>query len=418
MIMATGQVLFGKPWAGVLLSVALMGGAVTWMLSGCLPPGWAALGGVLGGLTYGLADEWIDSYYGGSFCAFGGALLFGALCRLRLSPSNGMALLTGIGWSIIWLIRPFESLPPLVFTWGCIAVLVVRDSQKWKRWLRPALAILSVQVSAGAFTAHHNQAVTGYHTVMPYQLSRQIYGVPQSFLWQAPAKEPTLVFAEVKAMYKWQREHKDTMDQHPFQRYGAVLYNTWLFFVTPWFTLPVVAALALLPKDRDVAMAWGLLAIVTANSALYPFFAAHNIAAYSCIFLFLIVRGLMYFFEWSPRSPVMACFLVVGGCLMGLAGLKPAYATAPPRAQIARQLLDTPGRHVVFVHYGPDHSFHDEWVYNAADIDSSRIVWCRAMGPADDAEVARYYPDRKLWMVDVYASSFKVSPYQLDPLRR
>ena len=413
-IMSIGRVLTGKPWAGVLLAVGLMGGAITWMLYGCLPPGWAVLGGSLGVLAYGLADEWIDSYYGGAFCAFGGALLFGGLCRLRKSPSSGMALLVGLGWSITWLVRPFESLPALAFAWGCIAWWALGDLRKWKRWIGPALAMFGVQLSAGAFTALHNRAVTGSYTLMPYQLNRQVSGVPQSFLWKRPAKEPAFRFPEAKQMYEWQREHKDTLDQHPLQRYAAVLYNTWLFFVTPWLTVPIVLALALLRKDRDTAVAAGVVALVTAVAVLYPFFGARYIAAYSGVFLFLIVKGLMVVYKWSAKGRVAACFLVVGAGLTGMAGLRPAYATTPPRAQVERQLLETPGRHVVFVRYGPDHSFHDEWVYNAANIDASRIVWCRAMGPYD-AEVAGYYPDRKFWLVDVYENSFKLSPYQPEP---
>ncbi|HEU4693945.1 MAG TPA: hypothetical protein VFS23_36520, partial [Vicinamibacterales bacterium] len=59
------------------------------------------------------------------------------------------------------------------------------------------------------------------------------------------------------------------------------------------------------------------------------------------------------------------------------------------------------GRHVVFVRYEPGHSFHDEWVYNAATIDDAPIVWCREMGEADDLDVVRYYGDRMVWLAVV-----------------
>jgi len=67
---------------------------------------------------------------------------------------------------------------------------------------------------------------------------------------------------------------------------------------------------------------------------------------------------------------------------------------------------------VVFVRYGADHSFHDEWVYNAADVDASPIVWCRAMGPVDDSEVTRYYKDRQTWVADVDGVAVQLSRYQ------
>jgi hypothetical protein len=57
-------------------------------------------------------------------------------------------------------------------------------------------------------------------------------------------------------------------------------------------------------------------------------------------------------------------------------------------------------------------TFHDEWVYNAADVDASWIVWCRAVGPTDDVEVTRYYKDRQMWVVDVDRDVVQVSRYQ------
>ena len=36
-------------------------------------------------------------------------------------------------------------------------------------------------------------------------------------------------------------------------------------------------------------------------------------------------------------------------------------------------------------------------MYNQADIDRSRIVWAREMGPARDQELIDYYPDRQVW---------------------
>jgi len=288
-IMAAGQALTGKPWAGVLLAVALMSGTIAWMLFGCLPPAWAAAGGLLGALTYGLADEWIDSYYGGAFGAFGGALVFGAFCRLRQSPSKTMALLAGLGWSIVWLIRPFESVLTGLFLWAFLIWLATRDRQKWDLWIAPAALMLCSQSVGVALMAAHNRAVTGSYTLMPYQLNQRTNGVPQAFLWQEPVKEPVYRFAEAKDMYWWQRGHKDLLDAHPFLRYVAVLYNTWTFYVGPWFSIPFALALLQLvgqaaglrgaispagrPKEaagnRDIALGAGILACATAFAALY-----------------------------------------------------------------------------------------------------------------------------------------------------
>jgi hypothetical protein len=58
--------------------------------------------------------------------------------------------------------------------------------------------------------------------------------------------------------------------------------------------------------------------------------------------------------------------------------------------------------------YGPEHFGVEraqieaglEQVYNAADIDGSKVVWAREMDAADNLELMHYYPDRKVWLVE------------------
>jgi hypothetical protein len=421
-ILAAGKALIGNPWAGVLLATGLMCGATSWMLFGYLPTSWAAVGGLLAALNYGLADSWVDSYWGGAFCAFGGALLFGALCRLRKSPSKAMGLIAGLGWSIVWLIRPFESLLLFMFSWGFIAAFIIQDLRLWRRWVGPVVLILTVQILVGFVTALHNRAVTGSFTTLPYHHSQQAYGVPQSLLWQRTIEPPAFRFAELENIYWWQRRQKERADEQPIGRYGAVLYRAWSFFVTPWYSVPIV--LLLLLKDRNVFVCSGMMVCALTASVLYPFFFPHYIAAYSCIIFFLIIRGMMMLFQWSFRGKavghLVALFLILGGFMMGLRigpmkpilGLSSSDRQTGFREQVSERLMGLGGRHVVFVRYGANHSFHDEWVYNAADIDASWIVWCRAMGPADDVEVTRYYKDRQMWVVDVDRDVVQVSRYQ------
>jgi hypothetical protein len=73
------------------------------------------------------------------------------------------------------------------------------------------------------------------------------------------------------------------------------------------------------------------------------------------------------------------------------------------------------GRHVIFVRYGANHDFRREWVYNAADIDASPIVWCRATDSIDESEVTRYYKDRHFWIATVDRDKVRVSGYQPGP---
>jgi hypothetical protein len=49
-------------------------------------------------------------------------------------------------------------------------------------------------------------------------------------------------------------------------------------------------------------------------------------------------------------------------------------------------------------------------VYNRADIDGSKIVWARDMGPEKNQELVDYYRGRKFWMAEA-DRSVRLEPY-------
>ena len=52
-------------------------------------------------------------------------------------------------------------------------------------------------------------------------------------------------------------------------------------------------------------------------------------------------------------------------------------AFRPARAHMVQQSEALPNKQLVIVRYSTTHNPHVEWVYNAADIDHSKIVWAR-----------------------------------------
>ena len=55
-----------------------------------------------------------------------------------------------------------------------------------------------------------------------------------------------------------------------------------------------------------------------------------------------------------------------------------------------------------------------DWVYNAADIDGSKVVWAREMDPENDRNLLAYYKDRKVWLVEPDSNPPRISAYRYE----
>jgi hypothetical protein len=81
------------------------------------------------------------------------------------------------------------------------------------------------------------------------------------------------------------------------------------------------------------------------------------------------------------------------------------------RDAIAQRLHAAGGRHLVIVRYQPKHDPFKEYVFNDADIDRSEIVWAHDMGPAGNAELLRYFPSRRVWLLEPDRRPIQLTPY-------
>jgi hypothetical protein len=70
------------------------------------------------------------------------------------------------------------------------------------------------------------------------------------------------------------------------------------------------------------------------------------------------------------------------------------------RARILKQLEYEHGKQLVLVRYRPGHEVLEEWVYNGADIDGSKVVWARDMGAEKNQELVDYFQNRRIWLVE------------------
>ena len=121
------------------------------------------------------------------------------------------------------------------------------------------------------------------------------------------------------------------------------------------------------------------------------------------------------------RFVPVACVLLAGIRLLvaPLGGAIPRfptmwYGTEPfggAREYAAQQLGSCQGKQLAIVRYAANHSVFDDWVYNAAEIDGSHVVWARETGSDADAELLHYFRDRTVWLVEPDANPPRITPY-------
>jgi len=162
----------------------------------------------------------------------------------------------------------------------------------------------------------------------------------------------------------------------------------------------------------------------------YPHYAA-PITALVYAFVLGAMRYIrLWFFGAKPmgvgitRAILVSCVLLaivrISVPTSGIALTPPKFRTwatenpkFPERTAIIALLNGIGGLHLVFTMNGTDQNIFD-WVYNAADIDASKIVWARDLGPAKNQELIDYYKNRTVWMVDPTDPRPRLMPYPVS----
>ena len=419
--LAAGWMIFGHPWAGVILSCAAFSALCYWMLRGWVSPLWALAGGVLAVMQFGPLCEWMNLYWGGAAGAAAGCLAFGAVPRLDHRPRLAAALL-GAGVGAALLVRPFES----ILLAAAVAPFL------WKRWRLLPIVAAAILPAAGLLLMH-NRAVTGNWTTLPYQLSQWQYGIPASFTVQpnpVPRRELT---GEQDLDYRAQSiihgDGPETPGRYAARWFERLRFYRFFFYAPLLMALPAFAWR--LRRPRYLWLAATVL-LFTLGTNFYPYFYPHYVAALTSVFVLIAVLALEQISRWNRPAAVLILSLCGAEFLFwyGLHAFAPDrilnnvgryeswdfinHGDPNGRAAIDRQLSLARGRQLVFVRYGPRHAFH-EWVHNAADIDSSRVVRALDRGEVENEILRRYYPDRTPWLLEPDEEPPSLTPYPLPP---
>jgi hypothetical protein len=227
---------------------------------------------------------------------------------------------------------------------------------------------------------------------------------------------------------------------HPIRLQISKQLVVWLFYFGPVLTLPWLAWLFTRPRGEF----WKsfspelrfllLLALATSVSFALTIYVGqpHYAAPLTAVFYAATLLVMRDLFSWRAQNRQSGKFLVrsipaICAVLLLVRLAAPALHITPApswirtwcsqdtqnlqRAGLLKRLENTPGEHLVIVRYGPTHDFIlNEWVFNNADIDDSKVIWARDMGP-DNAELLRYFKTRNVWLVEPDYNPPRLSPY-------
>jgi hypothetical protein len=432
-VLALGQALFRDPWAGVVISVGLMCGTMCWMLQGWLPPAWALTGTLIAVLKIGIAGLYMNSYLGGPLAAAGGALLFGSAVRLKRKGFRAAyAFAGGVGLVLLMNTRPFEGAVLGLAMGLYLSPQFLRTFRRDRNQLliQAVLPAAAVLLFGFAFTGYYCWRVTGSPLVLPYQINRNTYGWPENLAFLPPKK----VEIEHKVLRKM--HSKEMANRRAYESLASAidsldtrLFDNWTFLVGPALTIPLL----FLPRifrdrrTRPLVCFFGIVILLNLfQLVLYPY----HLGPVVPVIFGIVAQGFRHMYVSLSRvSRLRGVYMAIAVplCLVTVGAMKQQavelgiplayweYAQEPhrdSRARVDNWLNARPGKHLVIVRYSEDHNPDCEWVYNKADIDSSKVVWAREINESSDVNLLQYFSDRKAWLLEADVAPARVVRYQ------
>jgi hypothetical protein len=307
-----------------------------------------------------------------------------------------------------------------------------------KLLLRRVAVPAGVTLVAGvAWLGFYFSRVTGSPFTTPYQVNIRAYGLIY-FPWERITPVAPFHHLMMERFYRSvsMLEIYNFAHRHPLELQSLKIIVVWLFYFGPLLTAPWLAWIVIRPKRRFWgSLSWEVrfLLIVCAGADLsgmltiYPG-QPHYVAPFAAAFYaatILVMRDLSR--SASGRCLVRLVAITAIILFLSVTAVDIFRFRSNPtwtrtwctpqlqnltRARVVEELERTPGKHLVIVRYRHDHDFaYDEWVFNGADIDASKVVFARDMGP-DNAELMDYFKSRQVWFAEPDEGPGKLVPYR------
>jgi hypothetical protein len=383
---------------------------------------------VLVALKFGIASYWINSYWGGAVAAIGGALVLGAMLRIVRRARTRDALLLGLGIAILANTRPFEGLLFCIpvagwFLWWLAGKTksTVTLRTRLVRVFAPLAVVLTLTVG---FIGYYNWRLTGHAFLFPHTLNTRTYRTTGLFLWDHP-KEPLEYHNQpFKDFYnRWEREdYQNTwrdvrkVSVEKLTRSGSTYF--W------WGALLLLPALPFVFFDRKMRLPILIFLMGAAAFLVLIWSMPHYAASLTCVIFLLLVQAIRHLRTFRLGGRLIG--LALSWAIIYLLAIDDGFFVRrhlcdqldwtckgdPSRTALGEKLSHTPGKHLIVVRYEKNHNFHDEWVYNGAEIDTAKVLWARELDPIQNGKLFAYFKDRRIWLVDPDIDNMKLIPYQ------
>lgn len=430
LVLGFGEFVFHQPWIGIYLSTALMCGAICWALQAFVPPAWALIAALLATVRFALFSYWMNSYWGGSVAAVGGAVALGAVVRL-FQPGYSerqrklLAAVFAAALLILATSRPYEgfafSIPLLVY----FVCQVTRGKLQQKLSLRTTLLpVVTVGLAGVVLMGYYNLRTTGNALLLPHLLNERVYSPLPLFMWQQA--KPPLTFHDPAFAKFFQVTisdyHYEDLKSLPglagieINRFAA----DWFFYIGAALSFPALLGFISIARQPGPRIAVWAACSTAIALALCTYTMLHYAAPMTVTIYIFVAEGLNYLWQQGKAgeraftTAVLATVLVTS-LLRQNGNVSPdVYPYPNTRELVAEQLANQPGKQLVLVSYDmAKHYPGDELVHNWADFASQKILWARSKGDAKDADLCTHYGDRSFWGLNTDDESYTLTPLDL-----
>jgi hypothetical protein len=275
---------------------------------------------------------------------------------------------------------------------------------------------------------YYNYRVTGDPLTPGHLHAHRTYGTQPIFLFQGPRPLPTYRHEHLKRLFSEGVSHQPDRALAGLAarvRSRTETHASWYF--RSWLVVFPVALLWPLERNRWYLAAIASLGVFAAVGLGLPSWSfTHYSAPAAGLVLLVFLRAMRRIGVWRPGRhrlglPLVQALWILVVAIMALESwdsVRSRRETSWPydRVRVSADLgtRGTRGeKHLVVVRYSPAHDPHEEWVYNAADIDAAPVVWAHDMGPRENAQLLDYFKDRRVWLLEPDGPQVEPVPYSV-----